>query len=94
VLGSFANSTKLLVGREKLPREAGLDGYGWIKRATSLRGPDPEMKFAAALITFAGPQESFAPRRPVRPRLHHDQQTLPLQSRGHAAVCRGEAGAL
>jgi hypothetical protein len=30
----------------------GLDGYGWVKKAISLRGADPEMEFAAALIAF------------------------------------------
>jgi len=30
----------------------GLDGYGWVKKAISLRGSDPEMEFAAALIAF------------------------------------------
>jgi hypothetical protein len=32
------------------------DGYGLIKKAISLRGQDPEMEFAAALITLAGPE--------------------------------------
>jgi hypothetical protein len=34
----------------------GLDGYGMIKKALSLRGPDPEMEFAAALVTLTGPE--------------------------------------
>lgn len=34
----------------------GLDGYGWVKKAISLRGQDPEMEFAAALITLKGPE--------------------------------------
>jgi hypothetical protein len=29
----------------------GLDGYGWVNKAISMRGSDPEMEFAAALIT-------------------------------------------
>ncbi len=33
-----------------------LDGYAWVQKAISLRGQDPEMEFAAALITFDGPQ--------------------------------------
>lgn len=36
---------------------AGLDGYAWVKKAISLRGPEPEMEFAAALITLSGPRE-------------------------------------
>ncbi|MGB7285096.1 MAG: hypothetical protein WBE13_22745 [Candidatus Acidiferrum sp.] len=35
---------------------ANLDGYAWVKKAIGLRGHDPEMEFAAALITLEGPQ--------------------------------------
>jgi hypothetical protein len=38
----------------------GLDGYAWVKKAIRLRGQaDPEMEFAAALITFAGPADEY-----------------------------------
>jgi hypothetical protein len=30
------------------------DGYGWVRKAISLRRSDPEMEFAAALITLSG----------------------------------------
>ena len=36
---------------------AGIDGYGWVKKAIALRGDDAEMEFAAALITLSGPPE-------------------------------------
>jgi len=41
---------------------AGVDGYAMVKKALALRGPtlhgdDPQMEFAAALITLSGPQE-------------------------------------
>jgi hypothetical protein len=36
----------------------GLDGYGWVRKAISLRGADPEMEFAAALITLKGPESA------------------------------------
>ena len=36
---------------------AGVDGYALLKKAIGLRGSDPQMEFAAALITFSGPQE-------------------------------------
>ena len=36
---------------------AGLDGYGFVKKAITLRGNDAEMEFAAALITLRGPQQ-------------------------------------
>jgi len=34
----------------------GLDGYAFVKKALQLRGSDPQMEFAAALITLRGPQ--------------------------------------
>src|SRR6266851_4134283 len=36
---------------------AGVDGYALVKKAIALRGDDPQMEFAAALITLSGPQE-------------------------------------
>ena len=36
---------------------AGVDGYALVKKAITLRGVDPQMEFAAALITLSGPQE-------------------------------------
>jgi hypothetical protein len=34
----------------------GLDGYALVKKALSFAGEDPQMEFAAALITLQGPQ--------------------------------------
>jgi hypothetical protein len=34
-----------------------IDGYPWMKRAIQLRANDPQMQFAAALITLRGPQD-------------------------------------
>jgi hypothetical protein len=36
---------------------ARVDGYALVKKALTLRGADPQMEFAAALITLSGPQE-------------------------------------
>jgi len=36
---------------------SGVDGYALVKKAIALRGDDPQMEFAAALITLSGPQE-------------------------------------
>lgn len=36
---------------------AGLDAYDLVKKAIALRGNDPEMEFAAALITLRGPED-------------------------------------
>ena len=33
----------------------GIDGYSWVQKAISLRGDDPQMEFAAALIKFTAP---------------------------------------
>jgi hypothetical protein len=35
---------------------AGVDGYAMVKKAIELRSSDPQMEFAAALITLSGPQ--------------------------------------
>src|SRR5713226_2292119 len=35
---------------------AGVDGYALVKKAIALRGSDPQMEFAAAMITLSGPQ--------------------------------------
>jgi len=34
-----------------------MNGYAWVSKALSMRGNDPEMEFAAALITLEGPPE-------------------------------------
>ena len=39
---------------------AGLDGYAWVTKAISLKGSDPEMEFAAALITLEGAPRDHA----------------------------------
>jgi hypothetical protein len=36
---------------------AGVDGYVLVKKAIALRGNDPQMEFAAALITLGGPKD-------------------------------------
>jgi len=36
---------------------AGVDGYALVKKALALRGADPQMEFAAALMTLSGPPE-------------------------------------
>lgn len=41
---------------------AGVDGYALVKKAITLRGEDPQMEFAAALITLSGPQEEHRQR--------------------------------
>jgi hypothetical protein len=37
---------------------ANIDGYSMVKKAIGIRGSDPQMEFAAALITLSGPQDA------------------------------------
>ncbi|MGB6474861.1 MAG: hypothetical protein WBF04_12460 [Candidatus Sulfotelmatobacter sp.] len=50
-LGYLAESYKQWMRAGEPDPANGLDGYGWIEKAIGLRGSDPEMEFAAALIT-------------------------------------------
>ncbi|HEY1270590.1 MAG TPA: hypothetical protein VGF08_01335, partial [Terriglobales bacterium] len=54
-VGYLAESYKQWIGKDEPNPATGLDGYAWVKKAISLRGTDPQMEFAAALITLAGP---------------------------------------
>jgi hypothetical protein len=53
-LGYLAEAYKQWMGKGEPNPAAGLDGYSWVRKAISLRGSDPEMEFAAALITLRG----------------------------------------
>jgi len=55
-VGYVAEAYKQWMGQGEPNPASGLDGYGWVKRAISLRGQDPQMEFAAALITVGGPE--------------------------------------
>ena len=55
-VGYLAETYKQWIGKGEPNPATGLDGYGWVKKAISLRGQDPEMEFAAALITLRGPE--------------------------------------
>jgi hypothetical protein len=52
--GYLIEAYKQWIGKGEPNPAAGLDGYVLIKKAISLRGQDPEMEFAAALVTLAG----------------------------------------
>jgi hypothetical protein len=51
-VGYLAETYKQWMGDGEPNPARGLDGYGRVKKAISLRGSDPEMEFAAALITL------------------------------------------
>jgi len=55
-VGYLSEAYKQWMGKGEPNPAAGLDGYNWVRKAISLRGSDPEMEFAAALITLSGPQ--------------------------------------
>jgi hypothetical protein len=55
-VGYLIETYQQWIGKAEPNPAAGLDGYAWVKKAVSLRGQDPEMEFAAALITLTGPE--------------------------------------
>ena len=56
-LGYLAETYKQWIGKDEPNPATGLDGYSLIKQALALRGQDPEMEFAAALVALAGPEK-------------------------------------
>jgi hypothetical protein len=59
-VGYLAETYKQWMGKGEPNPASGLDGYGWVKKAISLRGSDPEMEFAAALITLTGSEREHS----------------------------------
>ena len=57
-VGYLAEAYKQWLGKSEPNPAAGLDGYSLVRKAISLRGSDPEMEFAAALITLSGPESA------------------------------------
>ena len=55
-VGYLAETYKQWISKGEPNPASGLDGYAWVKEAISLRGQDPEMEFAAALITLTAPE--------------------------------------
>jgi hypothetical protein len=54
-LGYLAECYKQWIGKDEPNPAQGLDGYALVKKAMQLRGGDPQMDFAAALVTLNGP---------------------------------------
>src|ERR1035437_7564806 len=57
-VGYLAEAYKQWMGKGEPNPAAGLDGYSWVRKAIRLLGSDPEMEFAAALITLPGPDSA------------------------------------
>jgi len=55
-VGYLAEAYKQWIGKNEPNPASGLDGYSLVIKAINLRGSDPEMEFAAALITLMGPE--------------------------------------
>ena len=55
-VGYLIETYQQWIGKAEPNPAAGLDGYAWVKKAVRLRGQDPEMEFAAALVTLTGPE--------------------------------------
>jgi len=55
-VGYLTETYKQWIGKGEPNPAIGIDGYDLIRKAIALRGQDPEMEFAAALVTFAGPE--------------------------------------
>jgi hypothetical protein len=53
-VGYLAEAYKQWMGKGEPNPASGFDGYSWVRKAISWRGSDPEMEFAAALITLRG----------------------------------------
>ena len=57
-VGYLAEAYKQWLGKREPNPAAGLDGYSLVRKAIRLRGADPEMEFAAAMITLGGPDSA------------------------------------
>jgi len=57
-VGYLAEAYKQWLGKGEPNPATGLDGYSLVRKAISLRGSDPEMEFAAAMITLSGPDSA------------------------------------
>jgi hypothetical protein len=53
-VGYLAEAYKQWMSNEEPNPAQGLDGYALVQKAISLRGSDPEMEFAAAMIAITG----------------------------------------
>ena len=58
--GYLAEAYKQWIGKGEPNPALGVDGYRLVKKALAIRGTDPQMEFAAALITLQNPGEEHA----------------------------------
>jgi hypothetical protein len=86
-VGYLVETYKQWMGAHEPNPASGLDGYACVKKALSLRPADPEMEFAAALITLLGPQSE---RREHLQRAMAGAENDPLLARNLASSFNGQ----
>jgi hypothetical protein len=88
-IGYLAETYKQWLGKDAQNPATGIDGYALVKQALQLRRDDPQMEFAAALITLSAP---------VAEHQQHVQKALagasadPLLARNLSSHFMGEQG--
>jgi hypothetical protein len=88
-VGYLTETYKQWLGENAQNPAQGIDGYALVKQALRLRGNDPQMEFAAALITLSGPASEHQ---------NHVQKAIagaktdPLLARNLASHFMGEQG--
>jgi hypothetical protein len=88
-VGYLAETYRQWLGKDAENPAHAIDGYALVKHAIQLRGSDPQMEFAAALITLAGPADEH--RAHVEKALA-GAKTDPLLARNLASHFMGEQG--
>jgi len=85
--GYLAEAYKQWMGADEPNPASGLDGYACVKKALSLRPADPELEFAAALITLLGPESE---RREHLQKAMAGAKNDPLLARNLASSFNGQ----
>jgi hypothetical protein len=88
-VGYLAETYRQWLGKDAQNPAHAIDGYALVKKAIQLRGSDPQMEFAAALITLGGPSSEH--RAHVEKALA-GAKTDPLLARNLASHFMGEQG--
>ncbi len=87
-VGYLAETYKQWLGNTQNPA-LGIDGYALVKQAIQLRGNDPQMEFAAALLTLSGPAPEH---REHAQKAMAGAQSDPLLARNLSSHFMGEQG--
>jgi len=85
--GYLAEAYKQWMGKDEPNPARALDGYRYVKKAISLRASDPEMEFAAALITLEGPKNDYQAHLQ---KAQAGSSSNPLLARNLASMFKGQ----